>query len=76
MVWAGITATGKTPLIFIEKGVKINQFIYQKLSTDTVAPWARVHSGKTKWTLQQDWDPSHGAKKTLQLCSRLSEMFN
>uniref|UniRef100_A0A8R1EEL5 HTH luxR-type domain-containing protein n=1 Tax=Caenorhabditis japonica TaxID=281687 RepID=A0A8R1EEL5_CAEJA len=31
MVWAGITATGKTPLVFIERNVKINSEVYQKI---------------------------------------------
>ena len=38
MVWAGICASGKTPLIFIEQGVKINSTVYQQILTDEVAP--------------------------------------
>ena len=30
MVWAGITATGRTPLVFVEQGVKINAQIYKE----------------------------------------------
>ncbi|VDP34095.1 unnamed protein product [Heligmosomoides polygyrus] len=28
MVWAGVSATGRTPLVFVEKGVKINAESY------------------------------------------------
>uniref|UniRef100_A0A914VAL1 Transposase n=1 Tax=Plectus sambesii TaxID=2011161 RepID=A0A914VAL1_9BILA len=28
MVWAGVTHNGKTPLVFIEEGVKVNQHVY------------------------------------------------
>lgn len=71
MVWAGVTATGKTPLIFIEKGVKIDQNVYQELLKDRVAPWAIEHFGNNNWTFQQDWAPSHGAKKTIELCQQI-----
>ena len=30
MLWAGITATGKTRLVFVERGVKINAAYYLK----------------------------------------------
>ena len=40
MVWAGVTSCGKkTPLISIEKGVKINQFVYRDMLADKVLPW-------------------------------------
>jgi hypothetical protein len=29
MVWAGICVMGKTPLVFVEKGVNINAAVYQ-----------------------------------------------
>ena len=40
MVWAGVCATGKTPLIFIEKGIKIkiNQHVYKKMLQKKVKP--------------------------------------
>ena len=34
MVWAGICATGKTPLVFMEKGVKIKFDAYQNVLKD------------------------------------------
>ena len=37
MVWAGVTSCGqKTPLIFIEGGVKVNQHIYLAMLKDEV----------------------------------------
>ena len=42
MVWAGVTSTGlKTPLIFINEGVKINQTIYHRMLEEKVIPWVQ-----------------------------------
>ena len=39
MVWAGITVTGlKTPLIFIDAGVKIDQNVYLNILKNDVVP--------------------------------------
>ena len=39
MVWAGTTSKGlKTPLIFIEEGVKINQTVYRRMLEEKVLP--------------------------------------
>ena len=72
MVWGGICATGKTPLVFIDRGVKINAQVYQRqVLRDVVLPWSQKHFGKAEWYFQQDWAPAHGAKTTLDLCKRL-----
>jgi hypothetical protein len=72
MVWAGITATGKTPLVFVERGVKINAAYYQKhIIREVLDSWVRNHFGNRPWTLQQDWAPSHSAKSIIQLCKRM-----
>ena len=72
MVWAGICATGKTALVFFEKGVKISAKVHQGQTLKGVPePWARQHSGNQEWTLQQDWATSHSAKTTLALCEEL-----
>ena len=40
MVWAGVTTDGcKTPLIFIEEGVKLNKDVYLALLKEEVLPW-------------------------------------
>jgi len=67
MVWAAVTADGRTPLVFIEHGVKVNQEIYrQKILNDALLPWARKHFGTNRWTFQQDSAPSHKARATQQ----------
>ncbi|KAL6727803.1 hypothetical protein Aduo_009647 [Ancylostoma duodenale] len=72
MVWAGICASGKTPLVFIEKGTKITAEFYQNVILKKVfAPWTSRHFGGEAWTFQQDWAPSHGAKTTLALREQL-----
>jgi transposase len=64
MVWAGITYDGKTPLFFIEDGLKIDKMVYQAMLREKVLPWARVHFGDRQWIFQQDSAPSHRAKST------------
>lgn len=65
MVWAGITSFGKTPLIFVERGVKINAQVYQQvILRDVVVPWCRHRN----IVLQQDWAPAHGARTTKEFC--------
>ena len=55
MVWGGICSIGKTPLVVIEKGVKINASVYQDNILKAVFhPWAREHFGDNQWILQQD----------------------
>ena len=72
MVWGGICAIGKTPLVFIEKGVKVTAKVYQnQILQGVIAPWVRQHFSYQDWTLQQDWAPSHSAKATLALCDEL-----
>ena len=52
MVWRGICATGKTPLVFIDRNVKINAQVYQqKVLKDKLKPWATNHFGQTGFTL-------------------------
>uniref|UniRef100_A0A8R1IP00 HTH luxR-type domain-containing protein n=1 Tax=Caenorhabditis japonica TaxID=281687 RepID=A0A8R1IP00_CAEJA len=53
MVWAGITATGKTPLVFIERNVKINSEVYQKIVLmDNLLPWVTQHFAGGPFILQ------------------------
>lgn len=67
MVWAGVTAEGRTPLVFIEQGVKVNQEVYrEKVLNDALLPWARKQFGSRPWTFQQDSAPSHKARATQQ----------
>lgn len=76
MVWAGICATGKTPLVFIPRNVKINAVEYQqRVLRGVVEPWSMEHFGQNGFTLQQDWAPAHSARSTLALCGQLFPGF-
>lgn len=69
MVWAGICATGKTPLVFVDQGVKVNQEVYRRDILEAVlVPWAQQHFGNKRWTFQQDSAPAHRAKRTQEWC--------
>lgn len=72
MVWAGVCGTGKTPLVFVEKGLKINAKVYQDtILKPVVVPWAKMHFKNQRWTFQQDWAPAHRAKSTRVMCKAL-----
>jgi hypothetical protein len=76
MVWGGICATGKTPLVFINRNVKINAQVYQnEILRGVVHPWAMEHFGENNFFLQQDWAPAHGANSTILLCEELFPEF-
>ena len=69
MVWAGICKTGKTPLIFVDQGVKINKELYlQGILRAQVEPWARAHFGTRAWVFQQDSAPAHKAREVQDWC--------
>uniref|UniRef100_A0A914DG88 Tc1-like transposase DDE domain-containing protein n=1 Tax=Acrobeloides nanus TaxID=290746 RepID=A0A914DG88_9BILA len=63
MVWAAVCATGKSPLVFIPQGVKINQQAYREMLYEHFLPWAREHFGED-WAFQQDSAPAHFARDT------------
>ena len=66
IVWAGVCSMGKTPLIFIDKGIKVNSVIYvNDIIKGSLLPWAKSHFNRRPWTFQQDWAPAHGSKFTL-----------
>lgn len=69
MVWAGITSSGKTPLVFVDQGVKINAAVYQEeILRKVVLPWSKKNYKNRSWTFQQDWAPAHSAKSTMKFC--------
>ncbi|KAF2886382.1 hypothetical protein ILUMI_01255 [Ignelater luminosus] len=63
MVWAAVTATGRSPLVFIEPGVKVNATYYRESVLEAaLKPWARKQFGHADWTFQQDSAPAHKAR--------------
>ena len=69
MVWGGICATGKTPLVFVFDRVNIDQNVYHRDILDpVVVPWARRNFGQQQCTLQQDSAPADRAKATEEWC--------
>ena len=71
MVWAGVTSTGeKTPLIFIEEGVKINQHVYLNMLKKQLVPWINATFKESGITLQQDGATSHTANLVQEWCNK------
>lgn len=65
MVWGGFSSCGKTPLVFLEKGVRLTAQLYIQQILDPVVK----HCGTTmflnnEWCFQQDGAPCHTAKIT------------
>lgn len=69
MVWAGISHNGKLPLVFIDRGVKINSDYYQKEVLEAqLKPEASQLYPKCDWIFQQDSAPAHKAKINQEWC--------
>mgnify|MGYP000504172705 CR=1 FL=1 len=69
MVWAGVTSSGlKTPLIFVEDGVKINQHVYLDMLKDRVVPWVNALPCDEDVTLQQGGATAHTAELVRAWC--------
>ncbi len=74
MVWAGVASDGKkTPLIFIEEGVKIDQAVYLHLISEEVLPWVEKEYPGSGIVFQQDGAPAHTARMVQDFCQ---EMFS
>ncbi|EYB87313.1 hypothetical protein Y032_0265g654 [Ancylostoma ceylanicum] len=70
MVFGGITANGKTPLIFVDIGTKVNtEYHLEHILKKEVLPWACSHFGSEPWTFQQDSAPAHKAKVVQKWCA-------
>ncbi|KAF2361145.1 hypothetical protein FHG87_008100 [Trinorchestia longiramus] len=65
MVWAAVTATGRSPLVFVPCGNKLNseRYIYLILESKLL-PWATEHFQVSPWSFQQDSAPSHDSNVT------------
>ena len=65
MVWAAVTKTGRSPLLFVPTAVKLNSEQYvSDILESCLLPWAKQHFKDKPWTLQQDSAPSHSSKFT------------
>ena len=55
MLWAAVTADGRSPLAFIDRGVKINyEYCRENVLKTVLKPWADKHFGRSLWKFQQD----------------------
>ena len=65
MVWAGISAVGRTPLIFVPSGVKINSITYCNLILEPVVKnlSENMFNGES-FIFQQDGAPAHTSNVT------------
>lgn len=62
MVWGGVSALGKTPLVFIPEGVKVNAKRYKDLILEKhVKRIGITFVKKENWIIQQDGAPAHTA---------------
>ncbi|VDO61097.1 unnamed protein product [Heligmosomoides polygyrus] len=46
VVWGGVTSSGKTSLVFVEAGVKINAAVCKDILEEVLKPWADSTSEK------------------------------
>lgn len=67
MVWCGVSAEGRTDMIFIPPGCKVNAKSYQELvlSEAVVSAGQQLFDGGP-WLFVQDGAPAHTAKSTQQ----------
>ena len=65
MFWAAVTEPGRSPLFFVDEGVKLNQQHYRDaVLVDALLPWTRENFKNRLWHFQQDSALSYGARKT------------
>lgn len=71
MVWGAVCKRGKLPLVFIEKGVKIDRNVYIRDILEAAAlPGCQAIFGDEYYLFQQDGAPSHTANDTQRWCER------
>ena len=59
MIWAAISARGKTPLMFVDQKTKIDRHVYMEMLRAHLIPWANNAFSDDEWTFQQDGAPGH-----------------
>jgi len=66
MVSVGVSRLGKTSVVFVEPGAKVNSEYYcDHVLRRGLLPDIQAKCGRHNWTLQQDGAPSHTARKTI-----------
>ena len=76
MVWDGVTTNGrKTPLIFVEEGVKVNKDVYLALLKDEMLPWLQSEYSDAPYVITQDGAPAHNANTVQAWCSENFPVF-
>ena len=75
MVSVGVSRMGKTGVVFVEQGAKVNSECYcrQHVLDGGLLPDIRARCQRYSWTLQQDGAPSHTARNTLTYLRRETE---
>jgi inhibitor of nuclear factor kappa-B kinase subunit alpha len=69
MVWAGVSAFGKTSLVFVDQGVKIRKENYvSDILVPHVLPLTQTMFNNNIWWFQQDSAPAHKANFTQTWC--------
>ena len=66
MVSVGVSRMGKTNIVFVDPGPKVNSEYYcEHVLREGLLPVIQAKSGRQNWTLQQDGAPSHTARNTI-----------
>ncbi|KAI6650840.1 Transposase [Oopsacas minuta] len=65
MVWAGVSSVGRTPLVFVPAGVKINAATYKELILQSIVKdLGEMMFENQPFIFQQDGAPAHTANST------------
>jgi hypothetical protein len=76
MVSVGVSKMGKTGIVFVEPGAKINSVYYcNELLDQGLFPAIREICGHHDWILQQDGAPSHRAANTIDFLEKENVQF-
>ena len=68
VVWAAISKTWKSPIIFVPQGAKVNTNAYIETILTPALQAAKKHFKDKPFIFQQDGAPSHTSKKTQKWC--------
>ena len=75
MVWAAVASDGtKSPLLFIEEGVKVNSQVYLQMLKEKVLPWVTEAFGE-HYVFIQDGAPAHTSNFTQMWCKEHFSRF-